>query len=196
MALHAEELMQIPVQMTSRGVELTHDQATQIREAAAELDRFFDGLVSCRITVSVPNKRPVDGPVTWTFRLGLTVPGGVLAINRRARPSFRQALDDAFDAARRRLQDYARELRGDTKHHGDETVGSVSRLLAHEGYGFITGADGDEIYFHRNSVPDGGFDRLMVGMAVRYVEAEGERGPQASTVVPLGHPAAALTDLP
>jgi cold shock CspA family protein len=196
MAIHAEEPMQIPVQITSRGVDLTHDQATLIREAVADLDRFFDGLVSCRVTVSTPNKRPVDGPVTWTFRVGLTVPGGVLAVNRRARPSFRQALEDAFDATRRRLQDYARELRGDTKHHAGGTVGNVSRLLAQEGYGFITGEDGGEIYFHRNSVPDGGFDRLMVGMAVRYVEADGERGPQASTVVPLGHPAAALADLP
>jgi cold shock CspA family protein len=177
-------------------VDLTPDQAALIRKAAADLDRFFDGLVSCHVTVSTPNKRPVDGPVTWTVRVGLTVPGRVLAINRRARPSFRQALDDAFDAARRRLQDYSRELRGDTKHHGGEPLGHVSRLLAQEGYGFITREDGGEIYFDRHSVPDSGFDRLMVGMAVRYVEAEGEKGPQASTVVPHGHPAAALADLP
>jgi cold shock CspA family protein len=70
-----------------------------------------------------------------------------------------------------------------------ELNGRVSRLLAYEGYGFITAEDGSEIYFHKNSVPDGGFDRLTVGTEVRYVETEGEQGPQASTVVPRGHPA-------
>ena len=188
--------MQIPVRLSSRGVDLTHDQEIQIREAVAGLERFFDGLVSCRVTVSVPNKRPVSGPVTWTFRVGLTVPGGVLAIDRRARPSFRQALEDSFDAARRRLQDYSRELRGDTKQRAAQSKGHVTRLLPYEGYGFLAGEDGGEVYFHRNSVPDGGFDRLMIGMPVRYVEAEGEKGPQASTVVPQGHPAAALADRP
>ena len=42
--------------------------------------------------------------------------------------------------------------------------------------------DGREIYFHRNSVLDAGFDRVSVGAEVRFVEEEGVRGPQASTV--------------
>ena len=66
--------------------------------------------------------------------------------------------------------------------------GRVTRLYGYEGYGFITAEDGREIYFHGNSVPDDGFDRLTIGTVVRYVEAEGEQGPQASTVIPLGRP--------
>ena len=38
------------------------------------------------------------------------------------------------------------------------------------------------IYFHRNSVIDGGFDRLAVGAHVAFTEEEGDKGPQASTV--------------
>jgi cold shock CspA family protein len=45
---------------------------------------------------------------------------------------------------------------------------------------------------HRNSVVGGGFDKLKIGDEVRYVvhEGEGEKGAQASTVIPLGkhHP--------
>jgi cold shock CspA family protein len=42
------------------------------------------------------------------------------------------------------------------------------------------------IYFHRNSVIDGGFDRLAVGAHVAFTEEEGDKGPQASTVRRLG----------
>ncbi len=56
------------------------------------------------------------------------------------------------------------------------------------GFGFIETADGQEVYFHRHSVADGDFDRLEVGSEVRVAiaERESERGPQASTVHPIG----------
>ena len=47
------------------------------------------------------------------------------------------------------------------------TCGRVSRLNLGEGYGFVSTEVGDELYFQRNRVPDGGFDRLTVGSAVR-----------------------------
>jgi cold shock CspA family protein len=61
-------------------------------------------------------------------------------------------------------------------------------MLPDEDCGFIATADGDEIYFHRNSVADGRYDKLAVGDEVRFVaqHAESARGPQASTVVPIG----------
>lgn len=179
--------MQIPVHLSGKGVQLLPEQEDLIRAAVAKLERFFDRLITCRVTVSVPNRYPTGEPVAWAFRIALTVPGGELAVSRQAKPTFRDALDDAFDAARRQLQDYAREIRGDVKLPAEPTRGTVARLLVYEGYGFITGADGHEIYFHRNSVPDDGFDRLTVGTVVRYVETEGEQGPQASTVVPVAH---------
>jgi cold shock CspA family protein len=51
-----------------------------------------------------------------------------------------------------------------------------------EDHGFLESLDGLEIYFHRNSVLNGGFAKLKPGMRVTYVEEEGENGPQASTV--------------
>lgn len=178
--------MQTPVHLTAKGVELAPEQEAQVRSAIAGLERFFPRLVACRVVVSWPNRRPQGEPVAWTVRLSLTVPGGELVVTRRAKPSFREALDAAIDAARRKLQDYARETRGDVKLRAGELNGVVSRLFTWEGYGFITGDDGDEIYFHRNSVADEGFDRLQLGTEVRYVETDGEEGPQASTVVPKG----------
>ena len=43
-----------------------------------------------------------------------------------------------------------------------------------------------EIYFHRNSVADGKFDILEVGQEVRFSEALGDKGPQATIVRPVG----------
>jgi cold shock CspA family protein len=36
----------------------------------------------------------------------------------------------------------------------------------------------EEIYFHRNAVLDGAFDRLSIGSEVAFVEEEGEKGPR------------------
>ncbi len=183
--------MEIPVHLSAKGVELAPDQEALIRDAVAGLERFFSRLVACHAVVTVRPRRSGGSPAAWVVRLSLTVPGGELAITRKAKPSFREALEDAFDAARRQLQDYARELRGDVKPHAGELQGRVTRLYGYEGYGFITAEDGGEIYFHKNSVADGGFDRLAIGAEVRYIEAEGEEGPQASSVIPRGHPASA-----
>jgi len=40
--------------------------------------------------------------------------------------------------------------------------------------------DGREIYFHRNAVLNGDFEKLRLGAEVIFNEADGEKGPQAS----------------
>ena len=62
----------------------------------------------------------------------------------------------------------------------------MAKLLAGDEYGFIETADGREIYFHRNAVLDGAYRRLRVGSEVRFVEEEGAKGAQASTVRLIG----------
>jgi cold shock CspA family protein len=42
------------------------------------------------------------------------------------------------------------------------------------------------VYFHRNSVLHGDFDRLSVGTEVRFSPEDGENGPQASSVQVVG----------
>ena len=88
----------------------------------------------------------------------------------------------------RLLEDHVREARGDVKLHAVPDHGRITRLLPEQDCGFILSVDGNEIYFHRNSVANGGFDKLAVGEEVRFVaqRAESVEGPQASTVIPLG----------
>ena len=103
-------------------------------------------------------------------------------MKRQPRDELLTAVQDAFDAAGRRLQDYARRQRGDVKRRAEPNRAVVRRLLPYEGYGFLETADGREIYFHRNSVLNAEFDRLETGEPVRFHEEAGEEGPQASTV--------------
>ncbi|MGC2413181.1 MAG: cold shock domain-containing protein [Stellaceae bacterium] len=79
------------------------------------------------------------------------------------------------------------------KQHEPTAYGRIERIFPENDYGFIRSAiDGQEIYFHRNSVLDGKFDLLQADMEVRFAlhEGEGEEGAQASTVTVVGkhHP--------
>ncbi|MDX1488117.1 MAG: cold shock domain-containing protein, partial [Acidiferrobacterales bacterium] len=92
------------------------------------------------------------------------------------------ALRDAFAAARRQLGDYARRRRGDTKVHPVATAARVLQIFPAQDYGFLRTDDGRDIYFHRNSLVGADFDHLDPGMEVRYVEEQGQEGPQAISV--------------
>jgi cold shock CspA family protein len=87
--------------------------------------------------------------------------------------------------ARRQLQDFAREQRGVVKTHEVPEHGEIAEIFAVDGHGFIRARE-RRIYFTRASVVDDAFDELEVGTPVAFVEEEGEKGPQASTVRVLG----------
>jgi cold shock CspA family protein len=130
------------------------------------------GLYEVNIRLELPNGREVN--------VGRTAQ----ADERQAGLSF--AINDAFKHARRRLQDHVRRLQGQVKQHESQPTGTVKSLDASGEFGFLEAVDGHEVYFHRNSVLDGAFSRLVLGMHVTFAEEMGEKGPQASTVKLLG----------
>lgn len=71
------------------------------------------------------------------------------------------------------------------KSHEALPQGQVIKLFPQKGYGFIKLADGREIYFQKNRVLDGGFDRLKLGTTVSFAEEPGDEGPQAVAVRPM-----------
>jgi cold shock CspA family protein/ribosome-associated translation inhibitor RaiA len=161
-----------------------------IRERAEALEKFFPNIVSGRVAVISSARQHRQGKM-YHLSIVLTVPGHEIVVNRdppehHAHEDVLVALRDAFDAARRQLEDYARRMRADTKTHETMPHGRVTQLFVD--YGFIRSSDGQDIYMHKNAVTDGRYDDLSVGAEVRYVlhEGEGEKGPQASTVIPIG----------
>lgn len=175
--------MQIPLQISSRNLSLSEAAEQNIREKAEKLEEFYERITSCRIHVEAPHRHSHQG-VLYNVRLDITVPGKELVVKREPNEDLYVAIRDAFNAAVRQLKGYARKRRGEIKAHEETPHGYIARLFHDEGYGFIQTNDGRDIYFHRNSVRNGGFDELAENAAVRYVEESGEDGPQASAVIP------------
>lgn len=180
------------IQITFQNLDPSPAMEELVREHAARLDRFFDRIAACRVVIGSPHRQHRKGRI-FTVHINLTVPGGELVVGRdgrtdHAHEDLKVAIHDAFDAARRELEDHARRMRGDVKTHAVPQHGRVLRLYPADGYGFIGTSEGREVYFHRNSVVDGHFDELSVGMEVRLEAAETESpyGPQATTVRRIG----------
>ena len=184
--------IKIPLQLTFRNMPPSQAVEAQVRERAAKLDLFYEKIMACRVVVEAPHRRHHKGKL-YHVRIDMTVPGGELVVKREpsrhaAHEDPYVAIRDAFDGARRKLQDYARRRRGDTKQHEPARAARVSRLFPQEGFGFLETADGREIYFNRNSVLGAAFDRMEIGSEAAFAEEQGEKGPQASTVRLLGKP--------
>jgi ribosomal subunit interface protein len=184
--------MQVPPQITFRHMNTSEALTARIYSRVEEVERFFDRIISCRVVVECQHRRRQQGNL-FHVRIDLNVPGREIVVGRdpaarHAHEDAHVAVRDAFDAVRRLLEDHARQSRGDVKLHAVPDHGTIARLIAEQDYGFIATADGSEIYFHRNSVANSGFDKLAIGDEVRFVvqEAESAKGPQASTVISIG----------
>lgn len=161
----------------------------RVRNEISKLEQFYGRITSCRVVIAKRQRRHVHGDL-YSASVRLSLPDGREVVANRNPPADHAhedidvAVRDAFAAARRQLQDEARKLRGEVKHHDDPPQAIVGTLVAEEDYGFIETADGRELYFHRNSVAKDGFDRLKVGDHVTFNEAIGDKGPQATVVKP------------
>ncbi|MDP1757156.1 MAG: ribosome-associated translation inhibitor RaiA [Pseudohongiella sp.] len=173
--------MEIPIQITLRDVDHSEALETHIREKSKKLENFFDHIISCRVVVEKPHKHKHQGGA-FNIRIDIGVPGREIVVNRDRHEDVYVALRDAFDAAKRQLEDYTQRLRGETKLHQPEYIGQVVRLFAEDGCGFIQRADGDELYFHRDNVVSPTFDQLKVGDEVKFVEEMAAEGTQAKRV--------------
>ncbi len=60
--------------------------------------------------------------------------------------------------------------------------GTVKWFNDSKGYGFISRADGDDVFVHFSSIAGDGFKSLQEGDAVTFEVEDSERGPQAVSV--------------
>ena len=62
-------------------------------------------------------------------------------------------------------------------------TGTIKKLIAEKGFGFIAGEKG-EIFFHHSALIGTTIEALREGQAVEYVEGRGPKGPRAENVKP------------
>ena len=182
--------MKIPLQISFRGMDRSDTVEAYVRERAAKLERFYESIIGCRISIEAPHKHHQKGN-HYRARIDITVPNGELVVDRdptqkSSHEDVYVAIRDAFDAARRRLEDYARKRRGDVKKHEVPHHGRIIALYPEMDYGTIETHDGREVYFHCNSLRNEQFGHLQEGDEVRFAEIMGDQGPKASTVYTIG----------
>jgi CspA family cold shock protein len=63
------------------------------------------------------------------------------------------------------------------------TTGTIKKVVADRGFGFITAEDAKEYFFHRGALDSSlDFDRLTGGEKVQFEVEEGPKGPRATRV--------------
>ena len=128
-----------PLQITFRNLKHSDFLEAEIRARVARLERYYEGLLACRVLVEVPHRRHGRGN-RYHLRIDLTAPGGEISVSHEASlyPGLQDieveamtktadieavhkqvtvAIREAFDTARRRLQDFVRRQRGTVKTH-------------------------------------------------------------------------------
>ncbi len=63
--------------------------------------------------------------------------------------------------------------------------GTVKWFSKQKGYGFISDAEGNDVFVHFSGINMDGYKALNEGAEVEYEVAQGEKGPQAVNVTPL-----------
>lgn len=173
---------QVPLQLTVRHMPPSDAVETLVRDKVDKLEEFYPALISCRVVIEKEALHHQQGQ-RFNVRLDLRVPGHEFATTREHHEDFDIAIREAFDVARRWLEDVVRQQRGKVKVHDTPQRGTVVRLVADERFGFIEKADGSELYFSADNVVDPDFDALEPGMKVQFIEDYGaEEGPQAKRV--------------
>lgn len=173
--------MQVPLQITFHDVLHSDALENHIREKAQKLEQFYSSLIGCKVVVDQPGAHQHKGK-PFNIRIDLTVPGGEIVIDRQQDEDVYVALRDAFDAARRKLEDYGRKQRLEVKTHDPVLSGKVARLVPEEGYGFIAGLNGREYYFSSANLAHGTLDQISEGDEVHFLEDAGGEGLQAKRV--------------
>jgi CspA family cold shock protein len=61
--------------------------------------------------------------------------------------------------------------------------GTIKKVVADRGFGFITGEDGKDYFFHRDGLNESiDFDRLVGGENVTFDVESNPRGPRAANI--------------
>jgi len=120
--------MQAPVQITFRGFPHSDAVEAKIRDKANKLEKYYPHIQRCIVVVESQHHRHHQGTM-YDVIIEIIVPEKEIVINQskhdnHAREDVYVSIRDAFDAAKRKLEDYARIRRGETKSHIATSRGS------------------------------------------------------------------------
>ena len=158
-----------------------------VRERIEALEKRYDRITGCEVTMDAPQKRKRHGRV-FRVRLNLRLPGQDLSVSREVAQGSAQddlilAVNRAFSAAEKAVKKRKKVMGGvEVKHHAPVLHGKIAELEPELGHGWIRGDDGKMVYFQRDSLTSNDWDQLKTGTRLRFREMEGDKGPYATAV--------------
>lgn len=60
--------------------------------------------------------------------------------------------------------------------------GTITRIVADKGFGFVQAEDGTEYFFHQSACTDVPFDQLREGQKLMFDKGQGPKGPRAENI--------------
>lgn len=183
--------MEVPLELSFHNIQPSDAIEAAVRERVNKLGAIYNRLVVVRVHVEARMKRHRTGNI-YTVHIELGVPGKDLVVSKAphkprrkyADPDLYTIIREAFDTAERQLKEFKAQISGEVKTHESDFQfqGQVAQLFPEQDHGFLLTKEGGQLYFHRNSVLNNGFDKLKEGDIVHYVETVGDTGPIASKV--------------
>jgi cold shock CspA family protein/ribosome-associated translation inhibitor RaiA len=186
--------MQVPIEIAFHNMETVDWAEDEIRARVAKLEKIYSRLTTCRVRVD-QRARNVKGTVPPVVRIEMSVPGSKdIVVSHEPdhlqlkyqTPNLRNAINEAFRIAEDRLAAFKDQRQDRAKHpHHDleaQFLGQVTDIDPNGDFGFLLTKEGGLLYFHRNAVLSGDFNKLRSGAEVFYVEEMGDTGPIAAKV--------------
>ena len=103
--------MKQPMTITFPGMKPDPAIRAEIRERARKLDALCPGIISCHVVADIPHRHHQRGN-NFRVRIDIKVRREEIAVARDGpQKDLQVVLRRAFDVARRRLQDHARQRR-------------------------------------------------------------------------------------
>src|SRR3546814_7390645 len=144
--------MQTPLEITVKDMPNSEDSVSLIRRRVDRLGLLHADRVGCRVVVDVPHRAPGTGKVALRFSVEVDAPGRQKLVARAeeaphdSKGDATAALNRAFDAVQRQLEDQEGRRRDTRVHANAGATGRIARLFPEQGYGFF------DIQFGRSHV--------------------------------------------
>ncbi len=172
-------MLPLDMQIKGRNLEILPEWRQKIETEWARLQKHtYEPILHARAELIGTAHRQNN----FEIQLVIALPGATLTVNRQGEDLL-PLIVAAFDVLDRRLREHARIKQQQVKVHEDQTRrGRIARLIPEEDYGFIATPDGGEVYFHKNALKQGVFEKLSEGLPVEFGQELGDKGPQATWV--------------
>jgi cold shock CspA family protein/ribosome-associated translation inhibitor RaiA len=187
-------MLQVPLEIAFHNIESSKRAEQEIRARVAELEKRYERLTSCRVRID-QRAKDLTGAIPPVVHIEMGIPGhGEVVVSHEPdhllrnyqRPDLHKAINEAFRIAERRLL-AIKEQRVDREqapaHDAEsQSLGQIAEINPEQDFGFLLTKEGGLLYFHRNAVLAGDFDRFSRGDPVYYNEDVGNTGPIATKV--------------